>query len=334
MILAGDTGATKTVLTYFEIIDGKLRKVVEERYKSTEYNSLEEIIQSFLDEQSFTPQYACFGVPGPVVNGEVKVTNLPWRINEQSLKEQFNLTAVKLVNDLVAVAAAVPYLQNEDLYTLHRGVSSACALDEDCLSVVIAPGTGLGQALIGKFAQRNAEFGSEGGHIDFAPRNSVEIDLLQHMLKRLKRVSLERVLSGMGISNIYDFLSETNVIKPNPSVEERFVSKEAKPRVIGEEALTGSDPLCIKTIDIFVSILLSHAGNIALSYIPKGGIYLGGGIPPKLLDRLKKEDIAKDYLDKGRLSQVVEETPLYVINDDKCAVKGAGYIAKRLMNSK
>ena len=340
MIIAGDVGGTKTLLSFYKFSEenpnsrkntiSDLEIVHTEKYESIKYNSLEEIVEEFITTYSLHCEVACFGVPGPVIEGVVKATNLPWKISENNLETVNKIRKVKLVNDLQAVAVAIPYLNEDDVYTLNRGIKHDLSKLDTYLSVVIAPGTGLGQATLCTIGGKSYSFPSEGGHIDFAPRNQLEEDLLNHLLKRLKRVSLERILAGPGIINVYNFLRDTNVLSADKNIEEKFLVEDIS-KAITEGALISKDPLCVKTLDMFTSILGSHAGNMALLYMPQGGVYLGGGIPPKIIEKLTDGQLLKEFVFKGRLSSVVEETPLYIIKDDKCAVTGASHIAKLLL---
>jgi glucokinase len=281
---------------------------------------------------------SCFGVPGPVVNGEAKATKLPWHFKEEQLSNDLNIPMVKLVNDLVATAAAVPHLMPEDLYVLHEGEpldstregqsqnrNSASEKGETVLGV-LAPGTGLGQAYVYTNAGQRHIMASEGGHVDFAPTNEVEVEFFQYMKSKYDHVSYDRILSGPGLNSIYTFLKESGFAPEPPELEKRL-REEDPGKVITTTGKTGEYELCAETLNIFASLLGAQAGNMVLNLITTGGVYLGGGIPAFIYKKLADGITVNSYLKKGRLSYLVKKTPLYVILDDHTALLGAAYIA-------
>jgi glucokinase len=323
MILAGDTGGTKTRLALYELNGTKLCRQETETFVSRNYSSLEEIVMIFLDKHSVKVAKACFGVSGPVVNGEAKLTNLQWEpINEKKIAASTGLASVKLVNDLVATTSAIPHFSPEDLLTLYRGnpdpTNKTCA--------VLAPGTGLGEAFLFNHNGHYHVLASEGGHADFAPTNDLEIDLLRYLTKKYHRVSYERVLCGSGLFNIYNFLKDSGYSREPAELARRFAGKDPS-AVISRAGLDGEFDICVKALDVFASILGAQAGNLALTMLATGGIYLGGGIPPKILPKIQEGATVASYLNKGRLSDVVKTTPLYVIRDDHAALLGAASLA-------
>jgi glucokinase len=325
LVLAGDIGGTKTLLALYHSKDGHVSIHRSQRFDSKAYPTLQEMTKEFVGKDKNIVSAACFGVPGPVSDGAVRTTNLPWRLSEYELSDELKIPRVRLVNDLVATAASLPYLGSLDYVTLHPGA----AVHEQDTFCVIAPGTGLGQAVLYRDPGRTVLLGSEGGHADFAPRTEREIDLLRYLTAKFGRVSIERIISGPGILNIYSFLRDTKFAPESADLAEaiRLVDPSA---AIGEAALKGVDPLATETLSIFMNILGAHAGNMMLTYLASGGIYLAGGIPGKILELLKAGDIVSSYLAKGRLSPLVEATPLYVVKDPLTGLHGAAYLASEM----
>jgi glucokinase len=267
---------------------------------------------------------ASFGVAGPVVQGRATATNLPWRMEEQHLQRALDLEVVRLLNDLEAIARAVPFLEDQDLHTLHKGEA-----EPEGTIGVIAPGTGLGEAFLTWDGSRYQAFASEGGHTDFGPVGAFQVGLLQYMEERCEHVSYERLCSGRGLPNIYAYAKDSGYA-PEPEwlaaklVEINNHGDDPTP-VIVEAALDQERPceLCIKTLQTFVAILGAEAGNLALKMLATGGIYLGGGIPPRILPALKEPSFFKAFRRKGRLSKLLQRVPLHVIMNPKAALLGA-----------
>ena len=338
MFLAGDIGGTKTRLALYQMENGRLIRQNIDTFASQDYRSLEEVVQIFLERQKTLVTKSCFGVPGPVVNGEAHATNLPWKLNEKQISQSLNIPTVRLINDLVATAAAVPNLTSDKLLTLHEGKLFNTAKKglqnnhskmpemEDVTFGVLAPGTGLGQAFIYNSSGQRHIIASEGGHADFAPTSEIEIGLFQYLKLKYNRVSYERILSGPGLVNIYNFLKDTGFAPEPPELEKRL-REEDSGMVITTTGKTGEYELCVKTLDIFASVLGAQAGNMVLTLMATGGIYLGGGIPAGIYKKLADGTTVNSYLNKGRLSYLVKNTPLYVILDDHTALLGAAYIA-------
>lgn len=320
MLLAGDIGGTKTQLAVFSADDGWRKPLAEAKFPSGHYSSLEALVQEFLGKHHFQIERASFGVAGPVVGGRATITNLPWVLEENHLKHALNIPFVSLLNDLESIAYGVPYLEDHDLHTLNAGH----AVKGGAIAVV-APGTGLGEAFLTWEGARYHPHTSEGGHADFAPVDELQLELLRYLQLRYKHVSFERVCSGKGLPNIYNFLKEGGY-KPEPSwlTEQLAGAKDPTP-VIVENAL---DPeracdICIATLELFVSILGAEAGNMALKVLATGGVYLGGGIPPRILPFLSEGRFLQAFLRKGRLSDVLIPTPVYVILNPQVALFGA-----------
>lgn len=327
--LAGDIGGTSVRLASYEYDGESFFHRYAQRYKSKDFPGLAPILSQFLSEHPLQPEAACFGVPGPVDNGVVQTTNLPWTLSETVIAEMTGIKHVKLVNDLGAVAALVPFLQQEDMIVLHQGEEQAHKLS---VRAVVAPGTGLGQAMVANGPTGHRVFSSEGGHINFAPTSPLEWELFQYLLRTLKRASVERLCSGPGIYNIFAFLRDTGRERLKNSVWERTKELPA-PQVIAEAAIAGECPMCEHTMEIFARILGSHAGNVLLTYLATGGIYIGGGIAPKVVKFLERSTVTASYLAKGRLSPVVHATPLVVIRDERAGLIGAARIAASLIGN-
>jgi glucokinase len=263
---------------------------------------------------------ASFGVSGPVVDGQAEITNLPWVLDEMQLAEALGLSSVRLLNDLDAIAHAVPLLKSDDLHTLNVGqpVSGGAI-------AVIAPGTGLGEAFLVWDGSRYRAQASEGGHADFAPTNLLEIGLLRYLLQRFEHVSYERVCSGRGIPHIYAYLKDSGYAEEPTWLAEQLATADDPTPIIAKAALDEARPceLCVATLNTFVSVMGAEAGNLALKVVATGGVYLGGGIPPRILPALEKKPFMEAFQRKGRLSDLMAEIPVHVILDPKVALLGA-----------
>jgi glucokinase len=325
MILAGDVGGTKTRLALYEQVGTQLERKAIKEFPSRDYPHVEDIAKKFFSEHPAKVTAACLGVPGPVSHGIVKITNLPWQLSEKELSSSLGIPKVRLVNDLVATAAAIPSFKPENVFTLHKGSEDR----EKKVFAVVAPGTGLGHALLYIEDGQHHVLASEGGHANLAPTNELEIELLKYLTPKFPPVSVERVLCGPGLVNIYSFLKDTGVAKEPPELTARLAQGD-QAATISKAGLSGEFEICAKTLDLFASMLGTHAGNIMLTFMATGGIYLGGGIPPKICDKLAEGKVAQSFLNKGKLSHVVQSTPLHVIKDDFAAVVGAASLASRL----
>jgi glucokinase len=341
MILAGDVGGTKTRLALYQSEDGKLTRQQTDTFVSRDYACLEDVVQIFLNKYKISVTKSCFGVPGPIVNGEARATKLPWHFKEEQIGQKLNIPSVKLVNDLVATAAAIPHLMPDDLFTLYEGEAidstkknlqrnwgKESEIKEATIGVM-APGTGLGQAFLHFNSGRQYLMASEGGHVDFAPTTKIEVELFQYLKSKHDHVSYDRILSGPGLVNIYTFLKDKGVAPEPPELNKRL-HEEDPGKVISSTGKTGEYELCAKTLDIFASILGAQAGNMVLTLMATDGIYLGGGIPAGIYKKLADGTTVTSYLNKGRLSYLVKNTPLYVILDDHAALLGAAYLASTL----
>ena len=330
MILAGDVGATKTELTLYDKVNsaGKLKKIISEKYLSNDYKNIEEIIFLFMKDKidkTVKIDSACIGIPGPVDNGRAKLTNLNWEINEKYLSEKLKINKFRLVNDLEAIATAVINLSENDeneIEVIYKGKDS----DKKSNKVIIAPGTGLGQAALIYSESKYNVVATEGGHVDFAPGNETEIDLYKYLEKKYGHVSYERVISGMGIVNIFDFLKSINKFEIESELLNRILTEDAA-AVISEYGLYKESKICEEVMNIFVAVLGSQAGNMVLNFKAFGGVYLAGGIPFKIKEKLKEKIFIDMFLNKGRLSYLLKSTPVYLIKNQSIGTYGAGLIA-------
>jgi glucokinase len=327
IVLAGDVGGTKTDLALFEKdARGKGLKMVRDMtLPSGGSPSLEAIIERFLDAGPRpVVEAACLGVAGPVVDGRCQATNLPWVVDERLLTYSIPSPRVKLLNDLEVAAHGVLGLPDEDLRSLQQGVPRRGNL------VLIAAGTGLGEALIIRDGDRRVVIPSEGGHGDLAARNDLEDDLLRYLRKEFGRVSYERVLAGAGLFNVYRFLRDTGWAKESPDVAERM-RKENPNAIVTELGLSRRDPLCDKALDIFVALYGAEAGNLALKAMAVGGVLVGGGIAPRIVERLAAGGFVAAFRDKGRLAPLMESIPIHVSLNPRAPLFGAAHVAAEMV---
>jgi glucokinase len=322
MILAGDVGGTKVHLALYDFTNGKLDHRREERFPAKDYSGLEAIVREFLGSDKATA--ACFGVPGPVRDGRLRLTNLPWTLDSRELSSNLGIQHVFLINDLEANGYGIAELQPDQIYTLSEGDPSQTGN-----RALIAAGTGLGEGLLTWNGRIHVPYPSEGGHADYAPRNEDEIDLLRFLKQKYNgRISWERVVSGMGMTNIYEFLRDVRGMDVEPEVAEAIEGAADCNSVITEKALSGESEICVKTMDMFVSAYGAEAGNLALKVLSVGGLYIGGGIAPRILEKLKDGTFMKAFTDKGRLSQLLINMPVRVILESRAAVLGAAAYAE------
>jgi glucokinase len=326
IVLAGDVGGTKSALALFDKDDrGGLRLVRDGTLPSRQFASLELAIEQFLAAGE-RPAIAavCLGVAGPVVDGKCVATNLPWVIDERVLRAAIPSPRVKLLNDLEVAAHGVLGLPPTELRPLQPGLTRPGNL------VLIAAGTGLGEALIIRDGDRRIVIASEGGHGDFAARGDLEEDLLRYLRKEFGRVSLERVLSGPGLFNVYRFLRDSGWAKESPAVAERMRTTDP-PAVVTEMALRKADPLCDKALDVFVSAYGAEAGNLALKALAVGGVLVSGGIAPRIIDRLVAGGFVAAFRDKGRLAPLMESLAINVSLNPRAPLLGAAHVAAELV---
>ncbi len=321
--LAGDIGGTKTLLALFE--EGTL--VRRESYPSAQSPDLASIVRRFLGHTPSEVGRACFGVAGPVLDDVCRATNLPWVIDARELESALSLTRVRLVNDFHALAIGITVLDSSQFAVLNDAPS-----DPRGPWVVLGAGTGLGQAVVVREAQGYDVISSEGGHTDFGPRNELEIDLLRFLIKRHGRVSYERIVSGPGLVALYEFLRERGEQKESAALAAELAQAgENAAAAISSHGLRGDDPLCQKALDMFVSIYGAEAGNLALKVVARGGVYVAGGIAPKIVAKLLDGTFRKAFVTKGRLSPLLERTPVKVVLNADAGLIGAAAIARTMV---
>lgn len=320
-VLAGDIGGTNTTLAIFEVNGTRIRSLVEEKYLSKEHASLNEIVQKFIETHGHKPKWASFGIAGPVRNGQARTTNLPWCIDAKYMADEVGFSKVWLMNDLEANAWGINTLEEKDFCVLNEGKP-----DSTGNASIIAAGTGLGQAGLYWDGASLRPFACEGGHCDFAPTSDLEIELLKHLRKLYPHVSWERVLSGMGIENIYQFLCHYRGAEtPAWLVEEMKVGDQAAS--ISKAAQDSRCLICSETLDLFVYLYGVEAGNLALKIMATSGVYIGGGIAPKNLDRFREDSFLKGFFSKGRMESLMRDMPVKVILNDRTALYGSAVFA-------
>jgi len=318
LLISGDIGGTKTILGLFALDSPSPVLLMSETYESCRHSCLESMIEAFLAENPASPWCASFAVAGPVRNGSAQVTNLPWCIDAASIKDRFRIPKVFLLNDIEALAWAVPFFDKRKLQTLNVGEPSPHGT-----IAVVAPGTGCGEAFLVWESARYVAHPSEGGHTDFAPFDSDQIELLRFLQGEFEHVSVERVCSGTGLHHIYRFLRDVRGMVEEPWLSDRFASAPDPAPIISEAALAGKSELCIDTINLFSTILAAEAGNLALKVLASGGVYIGGGIPPRVLPFLETRNFLDAFKRKGRFTALLEKTPLHVVLDTHTVLNGA-----------
>lgn len=325
MILAGDIGGTHTRIAVFEPGKSGLHKVLDRIYASRDYKSLDEIVSLFISNEHVHASAACFGIAGPVMHGHVSTPNLAWIVDALQLAKLLRIPTVWLINDLQAHASGVDDLDDADFVQLN----SAAAGEGN--AALIAAGTGLGEAGLYWDGLRRRAFACEGGHCDFAPRTDVEIELLRYLRNKFGRVSFERVLSGPGLRNIYEFLRDSGMQKEPDWLRDELSRSPDPAMVISHVGMNGKAAICEQTLDIFVGVYGAEAGNLALKLLATGGIYLSGGIAARILARLQTPAFLQAFVSKGRMQPLLERIPLKVINNDQIGVIGAArYAAEQL----
>jgi glucokinase len=322
LILAGDIGGTKTNLALFSVQGEKLRAEIVRTFQSKRYSGLLPVLREFLSGDPHRIDAACFGIAGPVVDGAVKTSNLPWMVDSGELSRALKVDPVRLLNDLEASAYGIFTLEDDEFFVLNEGT-----MRRSGNKALIAAGTGLGQAILHDDGRCFRPLATEAGHADFAPRDDLEIELLRYLIGRFGHVSYERVLSGPGLFNIYSFLKETGKFEEPKWLAERFAAEADDSAVISQAALAGEAEICVKALDLFLSMYGAEAGNLALRANSVRGLYVGGGIAPKILDRLKEGKFMRAFVDKGRYRDFLAAIPVQVILNERAALRGAAYYA-------
>jgi glucokinase len=318
MILAGEIGATRTRLAAFDSDGNTLNKVVEKIYMSQQETGLPDIISNFVKSEGIPVHSACFGVAGPVRGGRSKISNLAWTIDSAELATMLKLKSVGLINDLEAFAYGIDGLESRDFVTLSAG-------SEDAIGnrAVISARTGLGVAGLYWDGFRHHPFACEGGHSSFSPSNEMEIELLQYLHKKYGRVSCERVLSGPGIKNIYDFLCDTKKAEEPGWLKDQLATSHDAPALISQLALEHKSAVCEQALSIFVGIYGSQTGDCALNFMSTGGIFIGGSIAAKIVPRMKDPIFMQSFLDKGRMRGLLQDMPVKIVLNDDSGILGA-----------
>lgn len=315
MILAGDIGGTNTRLALF---DGDLRRPVRlETFRSSRHSTLEEMLEIFAHGSPIGPQAASFAVAGTIQNGHTEGVNLGWPVDAEMLASALSLPRVGLINDLEANAYGIAALGEGDVVTLNEG-----APDAEGNQALISAGTGLGQAGLFWDGVSHRPFATEGGHTDFAPLGELELHLQRYVHEKHGHVSYERVCSGMGLVTIHSFLCELRGAREKPSLLLELEGPHPA-AAIGHAGLSGSSPTCVEALELFVSIYGAQAGNLALMLLATGGVYVGGGIAPKILSKLREGAFMRSFVAKGRFAPLLERIPVRVILNDKAALLGA-----------
>jgi glucokinase len=309
MLIAGDIGGTKTLLALYTPEAGARTPIAQATFRSADYHNLDDLVRSFIVQTGCPVEAACFDVAGPVIGGRAHLTNLPWVLDEELMRQSLGLRRVILLNDLKAVAYALPHLLPEDVHTINEGRA-----DPHGPMAVIAPGTGLGEAFLTWNGSAYLACSSEGGHADFGPADKIQAALWQYLSDRYGHVAYERVCSGSGLPNIYDFLRDTGHAPEPAAFAAALAAVSDRTPIIVQAAL--QDPanvLCAATLDMFVSILGAEAGNLALKILATGGLYLGGGIPPRILSHLDDGRFMRAFVNKGRFADLLGQVPVKII---------------------
>jgi glucokinase len=325
-VLAGDIGGTKTRLAIVKVAGTRVQIEHEVSYPSRDFTTFEALLKDFLAAME-VPARAAFGIAGPVQGRAVRATNLPWYIEADVLRTQFGFKACTLLNDLEATAYGLPALEAEDMMTLQQGHPDARGN-----AAVIAAGTGLGEAGLYWDGQHYHPYATEGGHASFSPQTDLEIELLRYLQKQYGHVSWERVVSGMGLVDLHEFLRTYRKSALPSWLREEMQSGDIA-AAISRAATAGSDDICIETMNLFVHLYGTEAGNLALKAMSRGGIYVGGGIAPKILPMLQQGGFIEAFLAKGRMRNVLEAMPVRVILNDRTALYGPALCVTRAANS-
>jgi glucokinase len=348
LLLAGDIGGTKTILQLVEVSpQQEFHPIAEERYRSGDFPDLVPMVRHFFAQSNTEiPQKACFGIAGPVVNNTAKLTNIAWSLDRERLQSELGIAQVSLINDFAAVGYGILGLTPTDMCTLQPGKPNP-----EAPIAIIGAGTGLGQGFLIKQGEHYQIFPSEGGHADFAPRTELEFQLLKYLLDKhdIQRVSVERVVSGLGLVSIYQFIRDTLSESPDgdrqlatesPEIAqvvrtwEQEAGKQEKSvdpgAAIGTAAVQGSDRLCEQTMQLFVEVYGAEAGNLALKLLPYGGLYVAGGIAPKILSLLESGSFLLNFTQKGRMRSILEDVPVHIVLNPQVGLIGAAVCAARL----
>lgn len=325
-ILAGDIGGTKTILQVSQFIDHKFSVLAEDRFDSKSFASFDSLLSQFLEQnqvQSNEFDSACVGVAGPVANDKANVTNLPWQLDSAELANEFAISHFTLINDFQAIGYGIEQLDEADLVTLQAGTPV-----HHGARAVIGAGTGVGHAVMTWCANAYQVLSSEAGHSSFAPVNDLQLELLKYLTQQFDVVSLERVLSGPGIENIFRFFCAREPDLLTSELQQASKQQDATPVVV-EFALAEKDPLAVKTLEMFVEIYGAAAGNLALFAMATGGVYIAGGIAPRIIDSLSQGGFISAFNNKSKMQQLLSNIPVKAITNPKVGLLGAAVYAAR-----
>ena len=325
-VLAGDVGGTNARLALVDVTDGRAIIREQRTYPSRAYAGLAAIVRTFSAETGARPERACIGVPCPAAEDECRAANLPWRVDAGSLARDIAIASTILINDFSAIGHGIPFLGPEDVETLQSGDPKARAP-----IAIIGPGTGLGVGFLTWRGDHYEVHGSEGGHVGFAPRGERQAGLARSLEREFGRVSQERLLSGPGILGAYRYLATAGAgaAPENPAVRAEM-QRDDPPAVIVRHGLAGTDPLCRETLDLFVDALGAAAGDLALTVLARGGVYIGGGIAPRIRGHFRSGPFLRAFRDKGRLSEFVAQVPVRIILNPHVGLLGAAAVAATL----
>ncbi|TFH12127.1 MAG: glucokinase [Nitrosomonadales bacterium] len=318
--VCGDIGGTKILLCLGELVDNKIHIHLEHQYHSSSFTNFSEVLRDFLSKakvvtKKCNPIAACFAVAGSIVAQRANLTNLPWLIDAIKITEEFSIPTVKLINDFEAAALSIDDLLENDLVTLQIGNPQA-----QSMRVVLGAGTGMGVAWLTWREKFYIPLSTEAGHIDFAPSSTLQDDFLVYQRKKFGHVSIERVLSGSGLIDIFNFL-QAELINDNQLIQTDINNIDAP--MVTNLALNRKHPIAVKALDLFVEIYGSYAGNLALAGLCHGGVYVAGGIAPKIIDKLKEGNFIRLFCDKGRYSNMMKDIPVHVVMNPMIGVMGA-----------
>ena len=323
-ILAGDTGGTKTRLALVTPGESFLRMEAEAEYRSGDYPGLAALVRDFLADHGGEPHAAAFGIPGPVIGGRARVTNLPWEVDGDALGRELGIARVALLNDLEATAHGIGELRSADVEVIAEGDADAGGN-----AALIAAGTGLGEAGLYWDGVRHRPFATEGGHADFAPETEVDFALHRHLAEREGHVSWERVLSGPGLENIHEFLRSYRGSALPQWLEDAIAAGDPA-AAIARAAEARTCPVCSEALDAFIRYYGAEAGNLALKFMATGGVFIGGGIAPRMAGRFQEADFLEAFRAKGRMRPLMERMPVKLIRNDRAALLGAARYAALL----
>jgi glucokinase len=321
LVLAGDIGGTKTSVGLFVRRKKRPEPLVVESFASRKAPNLESLVDRFLESHPAPITSASFGIAGPVINGRCKTTNLPWVVSEIVLQRRFHWRHVRLLNDLTAAGLAIPLMRRSEMVSLNKG-----ATQKEGNLALMSPGTGLGQAMLVYRGGEYVPLSSEGGHVSFSPTTEEEVELWKYLRRKFDHVSVERVLSGSGLVSIYSWLRDSGRFE-EPRWLKELMQQEDPAKVISENALRKRNALCERSLRLYVSMLGTAAGNLAVTSMAVGGVYLGGGIPPKILPALEQGAFLKAFLAKGRFADFLSRIPVRVILNDRATLLGAAHTA-------